>query len=63
MLGADQKRWLKGVTKASDATWKVLANGVMMMGLDQPAPGSPKFDDTWDGYAAERRELDETSSS
>jgi alkaline phosphatase D len=57
MLGAEQKRWLKGVTKASDATWKVLANGVMMMGLDQPAPGSPKFVDTWDGYAAERSEL------
>jgi phosphodiesterase/alkaline phosphatase D-like protein len=29
----------------------------MLMGLDTPIPGAPKFVDTWDGYAAEREEL------
>jgi alkaline phosphatase D len=57
MLGADQKTFLKSFTKHTSATWKLLANGDMMMGLDQPLPGSPKFVDTWDGYAAEREEL------
>jgi alkaline phosphatase D len=57
MLGPDQKAFLEGATRNSAATWKVLANGDMMMGLDQPAPGTPKFVDTWDGYQAERKEL------
>jgi len=28
-----------------------------MMGLDQPAPGTQKFVDSWDGYQAEREEI------
>jgi alkaline phosphatase D len=56
-LGARQKAWLQDGLRRSSAPWKVLANGDMMMGLDQPAPGTPKFVDTWDGYQAERAEL------
>jgi alkaline phosphatase D len=56
-LGARQKAWLQDGLRRSTAPWKVLANGDMMMGLDQPAPGTPKFVDTWDGYQAERAEL------
>jgi alkaline phosphatase D len=57
MLGPAQKAWLKAAMRGSDAPWKVLVNGLMMMGLDQPLPGAPKFTDTWDGYEAEREEL------
>lgn len=57
MLGVEQKAWLKDAMRRSPAAWKVLVNGDMLMGLDTPAPGSPKFVDTWDGYAAEREEL------
>ena len=56
-LGSEQKAWLQSGLRRSDATWKVLVNGDMMMGLDQPAPGTPKFVDDWDGYQAERAEL------
>lgn len=56
-LGAAQKQWLQDGLRRTSAPWKVLANGDMMMGLDQPAPGTPKFVDTWDGYQAERAEL------
>lgn len=57
LLGAEQKRWLLGQLRGTDAPWKLLANGVMMMGLDQPLPGAAKFVDSWDGYEAERAEL------
>ena len=56
MLGAKQKRWLKRRLRSSDATWKLVANQVMMMSLDVP-PGEPFIVDQWDGYAAERREI------
>lgn len=56
MLGSRQLAWLKDRLAASDATWKVLANQVMLMALDLPA-GNPVNPDQWDGYAAEREEL------
>lgn len=56
-LGERQKAWLRDGLRRSTAPWKVVASGDMMMGLDQPAPGTPKFVDTWDGYQAERREV------
>ena len=54
-LGRRQKRWLKRRLRASDATWKVVGNPLMMMSLDFPA-GAPFLMDGWDGYAAERSE-------
>jgi alkaline phosphatase D len=56
LLGDAQKAWLKERLAASRATWKVLANAQMMMALDI-APGQPVAHDSWDGYAAERREV------
>jgi len=56
MLGPRQLAWVKDRLASSGATWKVLANQVMLMALDLPA-GNPVNPDQWDGYAAEREEL------
>jgi alkaline phosphatase D len=56
LLGAEQKAWLKGALGASKATWKVIANQVMITSLDAP-PHNPLNTDSWDGYGAERAEL------
>ena len=56
ILGGAQREWLKGALAGSGASWKVIANQVMMMTLDVPT-GVPINADQWDGYAAERREL------
>jgi alkaline phosphatase D len=56
ILGDKQREWLKGALTGSNATWKVIANQVMMMTLDVPT-GVPINADQWDGYASERREL------
>ena len=56
LLGRPQTDWLKGELASSRATWKLLMNQVMIMGLDLPT-GVPINADQWDGYAAERREI------
>ena len=56
LLGRTQMDWLKGELERSKATWKLLMNQVMIMGLDLPT-GVPINADQWDGYAAERREV------
>ena len=56
LLGEAQKRWLKDELERSRATWKLVANQVMIMALDLPT-GVPINADQWDGYAAERREI------
>ena len=56
MLGARQKAWFKDALRQSQATWKLWASEVMLMGWDS-APGVPLNLDGWDGYAAERREI------
>jgi alkaline phosphatase D len=56
LLGAEQKAWLKGALGSSRATWKVIANQVMITSLDAP-PHNPLNTDSWDGYGAERAEL------
>jgi alkaline phosphatase D len=55
-LGAGQSEWLKRSLERSDATWKLVANQVLIMSLDT-APGQPIAKDTWDGYGVERRDL------
>ncbi|MGH2713805.1 MAG: alkaline phosphatase D family protein, partial [Thermoleophilaceae bacterium] len=55
-LGVRQLDWLRRRLERSQAAWKLIANADMIMGLDA-IPGGQKFKDTWDGYAAERREL------
>jgi alkaline phosphatase D len=58
LLGSQQKAWLKDALRSSPARWKVVANQVMMMSLDEiagvPSAANP---DSWDGYGRERREL------
>lgn len=56
ILGERQRRWLGDGLRDSRAAWKVIANQVMMMGLDVPT-GIPFNADQWDGYAAERQSL------
>ena len=56
LLGAAQRAWLKRSLSESRATWKVIANQVMMMALES-APGFPLNPDQWDGYPGERADL------
>ena len=56
LLGPTQKEWLKGKLKASTASWKLIANQVMIMGFDA-GPGTPINKDQWDGYGMERKEI------
>lgn len=55
-LGDAQKAWLKDRLATSQATWKILANAQMMMALDI-LPGQRLENDSWAGYAGERREV------
>lgn len=55
-LGAQQKAWFKDAVASSGATWKVVANQLMIMAVDS-APGVTLNVDAWDGYGAERREI------
>lgn len=57
MLGAEQKAWLLAGLRESSATWKVLANANMMMGMAVSDDGARSSMDTWNGYGAERTEL------
>ena len=58
MLGNRQERWLKKQLRTSNARWNVLAQQVMMAGVDRD-PGEKKaFSmDQWPGYDASRRRL------
>jgi alkaline phosphatase D len=56
MLGTTQREWLKRSLSGSRATWKVIANQVMMMALES-APGLPLNPDQWDGYPGDRADV------
>ena len=56
LLGAEQKAWFTGALESSRATWKLVANPLMIMSLDTPARNEINKDQ-WDGYAAEREEI------
>lgn len=62
MLGAPQKQWLLDGMTRSDATWKVVANANMMMGMVVADNGTRAYLDTWDGYGAERNEILSTAA-
>ncbi len=57
LLGAQQQQWLLEQLQQSKATWKILANQVMMMQVEAQALGFPTNLDAWDGYPAEREKL------
>jgi len=58
MLGQEQEQWLQDGLKASQATWNVLAQQVMMARVDR-RPGTERgFSmDQWAGYELPRRRL------
>jgi alkaline phosphatase D len=55
-LGAQQEAFFKSGMHASKATWKVVANEVVMMGLKTSPTDYDSFD-AWQGYPAEREAL------
>ncbi len=59
MLGSRQREWLQGELLASQATWNVLAQQVMMgqVGFDRGQDELLYSMDQWSGYSHERREL------
>ena len=54
MLGDAQMSWLISSLKASTATWKIIANEVVIASIDYD--GS-RNSDAWDGYSADRAQL------
>jgi alkaline phosphatase D len=58
MMGPEQEAWLQRGLASSKARWNVLAQQLLMAGLEQKAgPGEAYWSDGWDGYAAERTRL------
>jgi len=53
-LGAQQEAWVQGRLQNTQATWNVMAQGVLMMDLSL---GGVKNFDAWDGYPNSRRRL------
>lgn len=57
-LGTEQEQWLIKSLTASSTTWNVLANPLMMAGLNLGTPEAPEIGrDTWDGYPEVRARL------
>ncbi len=57
-LGAEQEQWLADSFASSTARWNVLANPIMLAGLNLGTAAEPSFTrDAWDGYPAARRRL------
>lgn len=57
MLGKAQADWLLSGLRGSGASWKVLANADMMMGMAVGDDGSRHSMDAWDGYGDERTRI------
>ncbi len=57
LLGLEQQQWLLEQLQQSKATWKILANQVMMMQVEAQALGLATNLDAWDGYPAEREKI------
>ena len=51
ILGAEQEEWVGERLASSEATWNLLANGVVLVPINE------KSTDMWDGYPAARRRL------
>lgn len=58
-LGAEQEAFLIEQMTANEAQWQLLANPVLLAGLDISEPDDPPafYLETWDGYAAQRRRI------
>ena len=55
MLGPEQLNWLLTNLQQSNATWKIIANGLMFSQLE--ALGTPLVLENWDGYNHERNQI------
>jgi alkaline phosphatase D len=63
-LGADQERWLIDGLSSSTTTWNVLANPIMLAGLNVGSAQEPAITrDAWVGYPATRRRILEAISA
>ena len=64
-LGVEQEAWLLGELAASNSTWRVLAQQVIMHGISiLPGQDPPLVTtDTWDGYYGNRKAILETLAS
>ncbi|MFC7375086.1 MULTISPECIES: alkaline phosphatase D family protein [unclassified Brachybacterium] len=51
ILGADQEQWVTGRLEESEASWNLLANGVVLTAISEDRT------DMWDGYPAARQRL------
>ncbi len=57
-LGEDQERWLVEGLSDSTTTWNLLANPIMLAGLNLGTPEEPKITrDAWVGYPETRRRV------
>jgi alkaline phosphatase D len=57
-LGAEQEQWLAEGLGASDTRWNVIANPIMLAGLNVGTVEEPELTrDAWVGYPAARRRL------
>lgn len=58
MMGAKQEKWLARQLKRSKSQWNILAQQVMMAGIDRDAGEGKSYSvDQWPGYDASRRRL------
>ena len=55
LLGAEQRAWLDGVLRGSQARWRVVAQQVLMVPLT--VNGTFVNPDQWDGYPSDRQAL------
>lgn len=57
-LGAEQEAWLIDGLSTSSTTWNILANPIMLAGLNVGTADEPEITrDAWDGYPATRQRL------
>jgi alkaline phosphatase D len=54
LLGEKQRRWLVNALKTSQATWKIVANSVVIAPMDY---GNGESSDNWGGFEQARRTL------
>jgi len=58
MMGREQEFWFAIGFGRGGATWNVIAQSLMMAGLDQlPGPARGVYNDNWGGYPANRRRI------
>ncbi len=58
LMGADQEFWFRIGFGRGGATWNVIAQPLMMAGLDQlPGPGRGVYNDNWGAYPANRQRI------